>query len=414
MRIAILNWSSRKVGGVETYLDSLIAELVKLGNEVSFCFETDNPADRDRITLPPEVPSWCVATLGTANTLQALSDWHPDVLYTHKVLSSELEEATLAIAPAVFFAHDYQGMCISGNKTHQFPSVKVCDRQFGAPCLLHYFPHRCGGLNPVTMIKLYRLQTKRMALLPRYQAVVTHSRHMLNELIKHGVPRSRAHRIPFLIETQVAGNAELEPRSMRLNGSEKRESQNHIQLLFSGRMEQLKGGHVFLDALSEVQRALGKKVTAVFAGDGRERQAWEKQGLDLERAHTDLKVKFVGWVEHSRLTALLDESHLLVAPSLWPEPFGLAGPEAGRRGVPAAAFAVGGITEWLEDGVNGYLASSDPATAKGLARAIIRCLEDAETYTHLRRGAARLAQQYNVESHLGNLMSIFNKVIAEV
>ena len=49
-------------------------------------------------------------------------------------------------------------------------------------------------------------------------------------------------------------------------------------------------------------------------------------------------------------------SRLLVVPSVWPEPFGSVGMAAARCGVPAAAFAVGGIPQWLHDGVNGHLA----------------------------------------------------------
>src|SRR6185369_3004667 len=41
--------------------------------------------------------------------------------------------------------------------------------------------------------------------------------------------------------------------------------------------------------------------------------------------------------------------------SLWPEPFGMAGPEAMRWGLPVVAFDAGGIREWLTDGEDGFL-----------------------------------------------------------
>ena len=73
---------------------------------------------------------------------------------------------------------------------------------------------------------------------------------------------------------------------------------------------------------------------------------------------------------------LFQESDLLVVPSIWPEPFGQVGPEAGLYGVPVAAFAVGGTPSWLTDGVNGLLAAGDPPTAAGLAESIVGCLAD--------------------------------------
>jgi glycosyltransferase involved in cell wall biosynthesis len=97
-------------------------------------------------------------------------------------------------------------------------------------------------------------------------------------------------------------------------------------------------------------------------------------------------------------------------PSLWPEPFGLIGPEAGLSGVPSAAFAVGGIPEWLRDGVNGHLAPADPPSAAGLAEAIVRCLREPEEYSRLCAGALTAARAFSVKEHIRRLTDIFNEV----
>ena len=93
-------------------------------------------------------------------------------------------------------------------------------------------------------------------------------------------------------------------------------------------------------------------------------------------------------------------SDLLVVPSLWPEPFGLVGPEAGHSGLPAAAFDVGGIADWLKDGVNGYLAPGDPPSSEGLAKAITRCLSDPANYQCLRQGAIESARHFSMRTHV--------------
>ncbi|MCR6679845.1 glycosyltransferase, partial [Escherichia marmotae] len=64
-----------------------------------------------------------------------------------------------------------------------------------------------------------------------------------------------------------------------------------------------------------------------------------------------MEFEFTGWLAQNQLAALMKSSDLLVVPSLWPEPFGSVGPAAGRHGLPAAAFAVGGIPQWLAEGV---------------------------------------------------------------
>ena len=107
---------------------------------------------------------------------------------------------------------------------------------------------------------------------------------------------------------------------------------------------------------------------------------------------------------------LLTDCDVLVLPSLWPEPFGLVGSEAARHGVPVVAFAVGGITEWLTDGVNGYLAPGDPPSAAGLAAAIVKCLRNAPAPSSLNRRASDTARRFDLEKHLAGLLELFGRV----
>jgi glycosyltransferase involved in cell wall biosynthesis len=322
-----------------------------------------------------------------------LREWRPDVIYAHGLRQPLLEKAVQAVAPAVLLAHNYYGTCISGSRAHQFPAVRPCERRFGATCLLHFYPRRCGGLNPRTMWRQFRTQRQRFQLLVRYRAVVTLSEHIRREYLRHGVPEDRVVRIRPCIQQRASPREEeavaTPPTSWRV--------------LFCGRMDRLKGAHVLLRAAAELPRRLGRSVHLTFAGDGPERAALE----DLARAHSPgLHVAFLGWVGQERLSELLRETHLLAVPSLWPEPFGLVGLEAALYGVPAVAFAVGGIPEWLHDGVNGCLALGAPATAEGLAGAAVSCLGDLDRYARLRRGAWAEAQRYRPADHVAALSPI--------
>lgn len=426
MRIAIINWNRRKIGGVETYLNAIIPELVRLGHEISFWHEVDEPKTREQIALPEGAPSWCVSEIGADQALSALRDWHPDLIYTHKLESPELEAEALKIAPGVFFAHDYYGTCISGLKTFKRPVVRPCNRRFGWQCLLHYYPHRCGGLNPLTMIRLYKLQSKRLAGLQNYDAIVTHSDHMLSEYLKHGLSANYGYNFPYYVndsaeqpdsvkgsQPQGIDNLQLSTATLLDDQDTRRQDEERScwRLLFSGRMDLLKGGHIFLDALPNVSTSLRMPLRVIFAGDGLKRQAWESQAIRIQQQHPELYIEFVGWVNQAQMELLRRTCDLQVVPSLWPEPFGLVGPEAGLRGVPTAAFAVGGIRDWLTDGVNGFLAPGDPPTADGLAEAIVKCLRDPTVYARLRRGAVELAQRFSLKNHLEALQKVFEKVV---
>jgi glycosyltransferase involved in cell wall biosynthesis len=415
LRIAIVNWTPRKVGGVESYLSQVIPGLTQAGHKVAFWYEVDEPQDRSLIPLPPDVPAWNAAALGTDAALAALRDWTADVIYAHGMRDPALERRVQSIAPAIFFAHNYYGTCIAGEKAHKFPTIEPCHRRFGPACLLHYFPRRCGGLSPITMMRLYWQQRARLRLLPGYRAIVTHSEHMEREYLNHGLQGVRIVSMPYLyngaeprtalpLVDAVDDSGASPALSRRLPG-------NGRHCVFLGRMVRLKGGDVFLKALGQAAALLGIPLQATFAGDGPARDAWEQVARRVQAEHSQVRVAFPGWLNEQGKNDLLQSCDLLVVPSLWPEPFGLVGVEAGWFGIPAAGFDVGGISSWLVEGENGHLAPGDPPSAAGLAQAISRCFQDPVHYRQLRQGARRLAERFTLEKHTSALLAVFQDVV---
>jgi glycosyltransferase involved in cell wall biosynthesis len=399
MKVAVLGWSNRVAGGVQEYLRTFLAAAADSGNEFGFWYET-TAGGPDRATIPdPPAGGWSIAELGRARALAALRRWQPDVIYAHGLSSPELELEAYGIAPTVYFAHGYAGTCITGAKTTWLPAPKPCNRRFGPACLAHYFPHRCGGLNPRTMLRQYLLQARRLAIIRKCAAVVTHSEHMRDEFVRNGIPSDRVFTNPHLVPVVEAVPEDVATRSLP----------ERPTLLFLGRMEAGKGGRMLLDALPRVRDALARPLRIVFAGDGAERSSLERRAASLHAADAQLRIEFTGWVETERRSALFKEVDLLVVPSIWPEPFGLVGPEAGSYGVPAAAFAVGGTASWLTDGVNGSLAAGDRPTSAGLAEAIVGCLADPVTHRRLRTGAVRLAGRYTWDNHFSGLMAVLSR-----
>jgi glycosyltransferase involved in cell wall biosynthesis len=307
-------------------------------------------------------------------------------LYVQGVRAREIEQRLLGLAPSVFFVHTYTGTCISGAKTFTVPSITPCHRTFGWPCLIHYFPRGCGGRSPVTMWRQYTRQAVQLGVLRDYDVVLTHSSHIRDEMIGHGVSTDV---IAYPVRrARAAGVAD----------------QRKWRLLFAGRMTLLKGGEYLLRALPRVAASLDRPVQVVFAGDGPERSSLEARAREIVATNPKLSIDFAGWVAESRLAGLLDETDLLVVPSLWPEPFGSVGPMAAGHGVPSAAFDLGGIREWLADGVGGHLAPGDPPMPEGLAAAIVCCLADPSHHAQLRKGARRASARFTMEQHLAELM----------
>ena len=114
----------------------------------------------------------------------------------------------------------------------------------------------------------------------------------------------------------------------------------------------------------------------------------------IRRNHPAVSIEFAGWQDETGRARLLADADALVVPSIWPEPFGLVGLEAAAAGVPAIAFRVGGIPEWLHDGENGCLASSSQTIApRHLPTRSSAAFEPAARLRQLRDGARRSASQ---------------------
>ena len=139
MRVAVASWTIRQVGGVESYLGTVIPALRAAGREVAFFHEVDIPSDRSCINTA-DAPLFSAASIGRDAAADALQAWKPDVMYMHGLRDPGTFERLTAMAPSVSFIHSYLGTCVSGTKTHTRPHPIPCEKRFGPMCLVHYFP----------------------------------------------------------------------------------------------------------------------------------------------------------------------------------------------------------------------------------------------------------------------------------
>jgi glycosyltransferase involved in cell wall biosynthesis len=392
MRILIANTHRNVVGGVEKYLQAIIPALAIRGHEIALVLEnTFNPA-LETID-PPELNlrAWTLRESGYQSILQSLAAWKPELLFSNGLEAADFQTALLNSYPTVLYAHNYLGTCATGQKCHAFPVPRPCTRQFGPACLVLHYPRRCGGLNPLTMWSMFHRSAEMNRHLPKYEAVLVASRHMRDEFRKHGVTEDRIH----LVSLPNRQTSEQSPVRTAPNG----------RLLFIGRLTKLKGVSHLLRAIPIAAGKLGRSLTLTIAGDGPERESLQALAREL-----GVTANFIGWIQGNKTTDLMQDSDLLAVPSLWPEPFGLVGIEAGACGLPAVAYRVGGIPDWLSAGESGELAPGDPPSVEGLADAIVRALANPNHYAKLSHGAYEIAGRFTLERHVSRLEEIFRAV----
>jgi len=394
MRIAVAVHRYGQPGGIDRYLSTVVPALAGAGYEVACWFETADHTRAEALSRQHGVLCW-IAAAGPERAFDSLRRWTPDVLFSQGVGSPDLEKELLTVAPSVFFAHSYYGTCISGSKMFQVPQGKCCAREFGPACLVQYYPRRCGGWSPITMLRQYDLQHARLLLLRDYDRIVVGSHHMAHEYERHQLG-TKVRVVPLPIEVNTAETAQPSADSTRL--------------LYLGRFEETKGAHIALESAALVAGTGHRRIELQMSGEGSLHDALEQRAAHLMARQPNLSVTFTRWLGEAECIAAIDRSHLLLVPSCWPEPFGMVGVEAALRGVPAVAFAVGGIPEWLTDGVNGRLVPADPPNAPRFADAIAACLADASGLERMRERGRELARRFSIEAHLAHLTPVLTEV----
>ena len=176
------------------------------------------------------------------------------------------------------------------------------------------------------------------------------------------------------------------------------------------RLEPLKGVGRLLAALEVVARHLTRPVRLVIVGDGAERGKLEAEAKILCEKNDRLDVRFAGWQDEQGKAEFF-RSGRARCPEHVARAVRARWLEAAAAGVPAVAFATGGIPEWLHENENGCLAPAAGARPDALADAIVRCVGNAEVLERLRAGARAGAARWTLDEHLAGLERVFETVL---
>ncbi|MEW6753866.1 MAG: glycosyltransferase family 4 protein [Candidatus Latescibacterota bacterium] len=309
----------------------------------------------------------------------ALERLAPDAVYLHRVADTTFCRGLAGQARTVRMVHDHDLCCPRRHKYYALGGA-VCRHPAGWRCWLDGAFVRRDRRAPAGL-RLVDLPAHRRELRRNWDldALLVGSRFMRDELLRNGCPAERVHVLPPVVQDQ----GKLLPPSPE------------PRLLYVGQLVRGKGVDLLLRALRLVERPCILEV----AGTGNHHEALE----DLARAlGLAWRVQFHGFVDHRRLGELYARARAVVVPSRWPEPFGMIGLEAMRRGRPVIAFAAGGIPDWLEHEVTGLLVRE--RDVRGLAAAMERLLADDGLAGRLGTGGfARVQQHFGFAAYLQRL-----------
>lgn len=191
-------------------------------------------------------------------------------------------------------------------------------------------------------------------------------------------------------------------------------------VLFVGRIEQIKGIHVLLDALGQLfarRRDLRGDVCLVVVGgaldpddDAPETEKLEELRRLVHEHRVEDSVDFVGSVDRSRLAQWYAAADVCAVPSLT-ESFGLVALEAMACGTPVVATRVGGLQTVVQEGTSGLLVPAGDSAA--LAEAIEQVLLDHRLRMHLAHGARERAERFTWSSVADAIEALYERVLVE-
>jgi glycosyltransferase involved in cell wall biosynthesis len=178
-----------------------------------------------------------------------------------------------------------------------------------------------------------------------------------------------------------------------------------LRLLFAGRLVDLKGAHIAVEALSLLDaEALGiERIVLTVVGDAQD-EAYTRQlstVVAMSGREADIEMRPV--VPEAELPALFDAHDIYLFPSLY-EPFSLTLIHALACGIPTVASRVGGNPEIVADGESGLLFGRGDAA--DLARAVVRLARDPALRARLSAQGRVAGRRFSFE-RMANEMELF-------
>jgi glycosyltransferase involved in cell wall biosynthesis len=185
-----------------------------------------------------------------------------------------------------------------------------------------------------------------------------------------------------------------------------RERPSPFELISAGRLVEIKGYPLLLNAIAELLRQ-GRDLRLTLAGDGPDCSSLKEQARRLGIADG---VVFAGWKNQDELRELYRRSDACVMSS-FAEGVPVVLMEAMATGVPCVAPRINGIPELIRDGVDGLLfTASDVAE---LVVAIGRLMDEpALRHSMAKSSPARVAEKYDLQKNVHHLADVLSAWIA--
>ncbi|MBT3433199.1 MAG: glycosyltransferase family 4 protein [Nitrospinaceae bacterium] len=392
MRILLCNEHYCPVGGAEIYMLDVAVRLEELGHEVGVLHDTPmDPAlegRRPSFHVPGSLGFFQDQSRQAVNEVRgAVRQFSPDLIYQIQVLDPAVSQVLSEAAPVVRYVMGLRLTCPSGRRMPQTWDG-ICTKPFDVHCLWKAHTQLCMPRRPDTALKVWNKVRRSRQANKEFARLLLPSRYVRDLLIEGGFSTEQLEVLHLYADVDEKITANKPGRERRI--------------VALGRLIPEKGFQCLIEALDYI------KVPALLEiiGDGSEASSLRELAVKAPERHT---VIFSEWLPKERIFEVFTQGRVAAVPSIWPEPFGMVGVESMAHGLPAVAFDVGGISDWLTDGKTGTLIPRKDIPAMGQAlEAYLTDYDLAER--HGVAGRQDVLGRFLPAHHMNRLMEVFEEV----
>lgn len=215
----------------------------------------------------------------------------------------------------------------------------------------------------------------------------------------------------------AASRAQRDRLTRLRNGIERRDAspkpaQPPLRVCYAGRLSEWKGYRYFLEAAIAVATDR-KDIEVLVAGAPLPDEQWRLEEIESQLAEHNVgdRIKLLGF--NSDLPGLLDSVHVVVVPSVLPDPLPTVVLEGMRAGCTVIATNQGGAVEMIENDASGILV--DPANSEAIRDAIVRIADDPSLGERLgQAAAARVEAEFTTEVFWRGLAVVYENALRAV
>lgn len=225
-------------------------------------------------------------------------------------------------------------------------------------------------------------------------AVITPSSVMRNFYLAQGADPDKLHFVPYGTNVRHSENGHWRPSDV-------------LRVGFIGRLDPKKGVDVLCDAVQMLPAELPLELK-IFGPINNGSSAYAERIQSQSKA--DARISFLGQLERDKVAAAYHEIDVLVVPSIWYENSPITISEALSHGCPVICSDTEGMTDLVQDGVNGLtFQTGDPLA---LSNCLRRFLNEPNLLQRLRENTKPVESTKQIGSRVALIyQSLQNKQV---